>query len=84
MIIVAEMPPRSSRVVAALRDFGLRKAGTPLVMASTPVSAAQPDAKARSEQEGQRESPVSSSPCSGDEGRARRSRPAVSDPVKCG
>ena len=40
--------PMSSSVVAALRLLGLRKAGTPLVMASTPVRAAQPDEKARS------------------------------------
>ena len=35
--------PSSSSVVAALRDLGFRKAGTPLLIASTPVSAAQPD-----------------------------------------
>jgi hypothetical protein len=34
-------------VVAALRDFGLRNAGTPLEIASTPVSAAQPEENAR-------------------------------------
>jgi hypothetical protein len=33
--------------VAALRLFGFRNAGTPLEIASTPVSAAQPDEKAR-------------------------------------
>ncbi len=37
----------SSKVVAALSLFGLRKAGTPLEIASTPVSAAQPEEKAR-------------------------------------
>ncbi len=37
------MTPSSRSVVAALRDFGFRKAGTPLLIASTPVSAAQPD-----------------------------------------
>ena len=41
------MPPSSSSVVAALRDFGFRNAGTPLLIASTPVSAAQPDENAR-------------------------------------
>ena len=41
------MPPSSSSVVAALRDFGFWNAGTPLLMASTPVSAAQPDENAR-------------------------------------
>nr|CRL73559.1 hypothetical protein CPGR_01121 [Mycolicibacter nonchromogenicus] len=30
-------------MVAALRDLGLRKAGTPLLIASTPVSAAHPE-----------------------------------------
>ncbi len=34
-------------MVAALRDFGLRNAGTPFEIASTPVSAADPDEKAR-------------------------------------
>ena len=42
-----ENPPSISSVVAALRDFGLRKAGTPLLIASTPVSAAHPEEKAR-------------------------------------
>ena len=41
-----EMPPSSSRVVAALRDLGFLNAGTPLLIASTPVSAAQPDENA--------------------------------------
>ncbi len=36
--ISTEMLPSSSSVVAALRDFGFRNAGTPLLMASTPVS----------------------------------------------
>ncbi|SIM62367.1 Uncharacterised protein [Mycobacteroides abscessus subsp. abscessus] len=44
---VIAMPPSSSNVVAALRDLGFRKAGTPLLIASTPVSAAHPDEKAR-------------------------------------
>ena len=35
-------------MVAALRDFGLRNAGTPLLIASTPVSAAQPWVNERS------------------------------------
>jgi hypothetical protein len=34
-------------VFAAFFAFGLRKAGTPLLIASTPVSAVQPDANAR-------------------------------------
>ena len=37
-----EISPSIARVVAALRDLGLRNAGTPLLMASTPVRAAQP------------------------------------------
>jgi hypothetical protein len=40
--------PISASVVAALRLLGLRNAGTPLAMASTPVSAVHPAAKARS------------------------------------
>ena len=38
----------SSRVVAAFRLFGSSNPGTPLDTASTPVSAVQPEAKARS------------------------------------
>jgi hypothetical protein len=34
-------------VVAAFFDFGLRNAGTPLLIASTPVSAALPEENAR-------------------------------------
>ncbi len=48
IIISTEMPPSSASVVAALRLLGRWKAGTPLLMASTPVSAAQPDENARS------------------------------------
>ena len=44
---VIPIVPSNSNVVAAFRDFGLRKAGTPLLIASTPVSAAHPDEKAR-------------------------------------
>ena len=46
-IIVIAIVPSSSSVVAAFRLFGLRNAGTPLEIASTPVSAAQPDENAR-------------------------------------
>ena len=46
-IMVMEMSPSSRSVVAALRLLGLRNAGTPLETASTPVSAAQPEEKAR-------------------------------------
>ncbi len=46
--MVVAIAPRSINVVAAFLPLGLRKAGTPLAMASTPVSAAQPEAKARS------------------------------------
>ena len=45
--MVIATPPSRPRVVAALRLFGSRKAGTPLEMASTPVSAAHPDENAR-------------------------------------
>ena len=44
---VIAMAPSNASVVAALRDFGLRNAGTPLLIASTPVSAALPDENAR-------------------------------------
>ncbi len=47
MIIVTAMVPSSSNVVAAFLLFGFRKAGTPLEIASTPVSAAQPEENAR-------------------------------------
>jgi len=51
----AVIPPKSeiasapmiSRVVAAFLLLGFWKAGTPLLMASTPVSAVQPEANAR-------------------------------------
>jgi hypothetical protein len=43
-----DITPSSSSVVAAFLDFGLRKAGTPLEIASTPVSAAAPWVKLRS------------------------------------
>ena len=47
MIIVIDSTPSSSSVVAAFRLLGFWKAGTPLEIASTPVSAAQPEEKAR-------------------------------------
>ena len=40
---VTAIPPSISSVVAALRDLGFSNAGTPLLIASTPVSAAQPE-----------------------------------------
>lgn len=40
--------PIAVSVSAAFLDLGLRKAGTPLEMASTPVSAVQPEENARS------------------------------------
>lgn len=45
--MVTARAPIAASVVAALRLLGLRKAGTPLLMASTPVSAVHPEAKAR-------------------------------------
>ena len=47
MNMLTDSPPMITSVRAALRLLGLRKAGTPLLIASTPVSAVQPDAKAR-------------------------------------
>ena len=47
IIRVIAISPSSRSVVAALRLLGLRKAGTPLEIASTPVRAAHPDEKAR-------------------------------------
>lgn len=46
--IVTASRPIIASVVAAFLLFGLRKAGTPLLIASTPVSAAQPEENARS------------------------------------
>ncbi len=45
--MVTASRPISASVVAAFLLFGLRKAGTPLLIASTPVRAAQPEEKAR-------------------------------------
>ncbi len=42
------MPPIRASVFCAFLIFGNRNAGTPLAMASTPVRAEQPEAKARS------------------------------------
>jgi len=46
-MVVASSPIAAS-VVAAFLDLGFLNAGTPLLIASTPVSAAQPEEKARS------------------------------------
>ena len=56
------MSPSISSVVAALRDLGFRNAGTPLLIASTPVSAAQPDENARATRN--TSANPSTSPCS--------------------
>ncbi len=45
--IVIEIVPSSSSVVAAFLLFGLRNAGTPFEIASTPVRAALPEENAR-------------------------------------
>ena len=45
--IVTDSVPIVTNVRAALRLLGRRKAGTPLLIASTPVSAVHPEAKAR-------------------------------------
>jgi hypothetical protein len=42
MNMLTDSTPSISSVVAAFLDFGLRNAGTPLLIASTPVSAAAP------------------------------------------
>jgi hypothetical protein len=52
--IEIEKMPMIPRVVAALRDCGKRNAGTPLEMASTPVSAVVPAENARSIKKGVR------------------------------
>jgi hypothetical protein len=44
--MLTDSAPMIVSVFAALRGLGLRNAGTPLLMASTPVSAVQPDANA--------------------------------------
>ncbi len=46
-IVIARMP-MAVIVRAALSDLGFRNAGTPLEIASTPVSAVQPEENARS------------------------------------
>ncbi len=57
--------PMTAIVDAAFFDFGDRKAGTPLEIASTPVSAVQPEANAR-RPSSSRPSPANVSlPCSG-------------------
>jgi hypothetical protein len=48
MSMVTARPPSSSNVVAAFLLLGGLNAGTPLEMASTPVSAAQPEENVRS------------------------------------
>ena len=45
--MLPRMAPIHTSVMAALRDSGRRKAGTPLEIASTPDSATAPDEKAR-------------------------------------
>ncbi len=46
--MLVAITPIISRVTWALRALGGRRAGTPLAIASTPVSAVQPDENARS------------------------------------
>ena len=46
--MVTASSPSMPSVIAALRLFGGRNAGTPLAMASMPVSAVQPEENARS------------------------------------
>ncbi len=46
--MITAIVPRTASVVAALRPWGRRNALTPFAIASTPVSAVEPDANARS------------------------------------
>ncbi len=69
--MVTEMTPMSSRVAAALALLGFLKAGTPLEIASTPVSAAHPEEKARSSRN------MAASPTASCPGSATSSRPAL-------
>ena len=63
--IVTETVPIRSRVDAAFLLLGLRKAGTPLLIASTPVRAAAPELKARSRRKAIARVPSCSIPGSG-------------------
>ena len=45
--IVIDIAPITARVVAAFLAWGLRNAGTPSAIASTPVNAVAPDENAR-------------------------------------
>jgi len=70
--MITEIDPIMTRVVEAFLLLGLRNAGTPLLMASTPVSAAHPEENARSRRNANA-TPVSASyPGSG-----RSSKPAL-------
>ena len=62
--IVVAMRPMKTSVAAALRLLGSSKPGTPLETASTPVSAVQPEANARSTRNTVSRPPVSATPCS--------------------
>ena len=59
------MMPMAARVLATFFDLGLRKAGTPLEIASTPVRAVQPLENARSTSMTRAGPARSASPCSG-------------------
>ena len=52
MSMVTAMAPSRASVVAAFLLLGILKAGTPLLIASTPVSAAQPEREGPQQQEG--------------------------------
>ena len=70
------MRPIISSVVAALRLLGFWKAGTPLEIASTPVSAAQPDENARSSRNDHRDAAEVLVAVLRNQLQRRRSRPA--------
>ncbi len=81
MSIVTAMPPSMASVVAAFLLLGSLNAGTPLLIASTPVSAAQPEENARSSRKPQA-SPArpSENSAAGAISQVRRSRPAGGRP----
>ena len=81
--IVIAIVPSISSVVAAFLLFGLRNAGTPLLIASTPVRAAQPEENARASRKAMA-APLSPLAAPSDRlaGRTARSRPSAGRPSK--
>ena len=81
--IVPRMSAMKPSVIAALRDSGARKAGTPLEMASMPVSAVQPDGEARAST-GTRSAPPSPRSADGAAGGRCPSQPIGADRDRAG